>query len=216
MAKGILGRKVGMTQIFNEEGHLVPVTVIDVANNVVLQQKTLETDGYAATQIGFEDKRETLSNKPELGHVAKANTAPKRYVREIRFKEHENEMLNLEVGASVPVTMFTIGELVDVTGTSKGKGFAGTIKRHRQKMGFASHGSRYHRGPGSMGAVKGNLKGKNLPGQMGNVRRTVQNLEVVGVDEENQVLLVKGSIPGPRKGLVMVRSAVKVHDEQGE
>lgn len=215
MAKGILGRKIGMTQIFNEEGHLVPVTIVDVANNVVLQQKTIETDGYVATQIGFEDKREKLSNKPELGHVAKANTAPKRFVREIRFKEHENELVNLEVGAKIPVSMFEVGELVDVTGTSKGKGFAGTIKRHNQKMGFGSHGSRYHRGPGSMGAVKGNLKGKNLPGQMGNVKRTTQNLEIVGVDEEIQVLIVKGAIPGPRKGLVIVKSAIKVH-EQGE
>src|SRR5690554_3788972 len=215
MAKGILGRKIGMTQIFNDEGHLVPVTIIDVANNVVLQQKTLETDGYLATQIGFEDKRETLSNKPELGHVAKANTAPKRFIKEIRFIQHENEMLDLEVGTQIPITIFEVGEIVDVTGTSKGKGFAGTIKRHNQKMGFKTHGSRYHRGPGSMGAVKGNLKGKNLPGQMGNVKRTVQNLEIVGVDEERQVLLVRGSIPGPKKGLVMVRSAVKKH-EQGE
>ncbi len=215
MAKGILGRKLGMTQIFNEEGHLVPVTIVNVANNVVLQQKTIETDGYVATQIGFDDKRENLSNKPELGHVAKANTAPKRFIREIRFIEHENELVNFEVGAKVPATVFEVGELVDVTGTSKGKGFAGTIKRHNQKKGFGSHGSRYHRGPGSMGAVKGNIKGKNLPGQMGNVRRTTQNLEIVGVDEERQVLIVKGSIPGPKKGLVIVRSAVKVH-EQGE
>lgn len=215
MAKGILGKKIGMTQIFNEEGHLVPVTIVDVANNVVLQQKTIETDGYIATQIGFDDKREKLSNKPELGHVAKANTAPKRFIREIRFIEHENELVNLEVGAKIPVSMFEVGELVDVTGTSKGKGFAGAIKRHNQQKGFGSHGSRYHRGSGSMGPVKGNIKGKNLPGQMGNVKRTTQNLEIVGVDEERQVLIVKGAIPGPRKGLVIVRSAIKVH-EQGE
>lgn len=213
MAKGILGRKVGMTQVFNEQGHLVPVTIIDVANNVVLQQKTLETDGYLATQIGFEDKRESLSNKPELGHVAKANTAPKRFIREIRFIQHDNEMLDLEVGDKVSPAIFKVGEYVDVTGTSIGKGFTGTIKRHNQKKGFASHGSRYHRGPGSMGAVKSNFKGKGLPGQMGSVRRTVQNLQIVSVDEERQVLLVRGPIPGPRRGLVMVRSAVKKHEQ---
>lgn len=210
MAKGILGRKLGMTQIFNEEGHLVPVTVVDVAANVVLQQKTMETDGYVATQLGYDDKRETLSNKPEQGHVAKANTAPKRFIREIRFNDSlENELKDLEVGAAVTSELFTAGELVDVTGTSKGKGFAGTIKRHNQKLGFASHGSRYHRGPGSMGPIKGNLKGKGLPGQMGNVRRTVQNLEIVTVDNERGLLLIKGSIPGPNKGLVIIKSAVK-------
>lgn len=215
MAKGILGRKIGMTQIFNDLGHLVPVTIIDVANNVVLQQKTIDTDGYLATQIGFENKRETISNKPEKGHVLKANTAPKRFIKEIRFIQHKNEMLDLEVGEVVPPSIFKVGEYVDVAGTSKGKGFTGTIKRHNQKKGFASHGSRYHRGPGSMGAVKGNIKGKNLPGQMGSVRKTVQNLEIISVDEERQVLLVKGSIPGPRKGLVIITSAVKKH-EQGE
>lgn len=210
MAKGILGRKIGMTQIFNEQGHLVPVTVIDVAGNIVLQQKTLETDGYVATQLGYDDKREKLSNKPELGHVAKANTAPKRFVREMRFNESlENELKDLEVGATVACDLFTEGELVDVTGTSKGKGFTGTIKRHNQKKGFGSHGSRYHRGPGSMGAVKGNLKGKGLPGQVGAVKRTVQNLEIVTVDKERELLLIKGSIPGPNKGLVIVKSAVK-------
>ncbi|NLN50600.1 MAG: 50S ribosomal protein L3 [Acholeplasmataceae bacterium] len=209
MAKGILGRKLGMTQIFNDDGHLVPVTVVDVAGNVVLQQKTVETDGYVATQLGFEDKRETLSNKPELGHVAKANSAPKRFVREIRFKNTLNELANLDVGAPVSGAIFEIGEVVDVTGTSKGKGFQGAVKRHNFKKGFGSHGSRYHRGVGSMGAVKSNIKGKKLPGQMGNVRRTVQNLQIVGVDQERELLLIRGSIPGPRRGLVIVKSAVK-------
>jgi len=210
MAKGILGRKLGMTQIFDENGVLVPVSVIDVADNVVLQQKTVETDGYVATQIGFETKREKLSNKPEQGHVKKANTAPKRFVREIRFNEElKNELLDLAVGDLVKTDLFQVGETVDVTGTSKGKGFAGSIKRHNQHRGPMTHGSRYHRGPGSMGPIKGNMKGKNLPGHMGHEKVTIQNLKVVGVDVENQLLLISGSVPGPKKGLVIVRSAVK-------
>jgi len=210
MAKGILGRKLGMTQIFDENGILVPVTVIDVADNVVLQQKTMETDGYVATQVGFETKRDKLSNKPEQGHVKKANTAPKRFVKEIRFKEElKNELVDLAIGDLVKNELFQVGEEIDVTGTSKGKGFAGSIKRHNQSRGPMTHGSRYHRRPGSMGAVKGKLKGKNLPGQMGAEQVTVQNLKIVGVDVENQLLLISGSVPGPQKGLVIVRTAVK-------
>jgi len=210
MAKGILGRKLGMTQIFDENGVLVPVTVVDVADNVVLQQKTIETDGYVATQIGFETKRDKLSNKPEQGHVKKANTAPKRFIREIRFKEElKNELVDLAVGDLVSNEIFSVGEVVDVTGTSKGKGFEGTIKRHNQSRGPMTHGSRYHRGPGSMGAIKGKLKGKNLPGQMGTEQVTIQNLKIAGVDKENQLLLISGSVPGPNKGLVVVRSAIK-------
>ena len=209
MAKGILGRKLGMTQIFDENGVLIPVTVVDVADNVVLQQKTVETDGYVATQVGFESKRDKLSNKPELGHVKKANTAPKRFVREFRFKAATNELSNLSVGEVVSNEIFAVGDVVDVVGKSKGKGFAGSIKRHNQARGLMTHGSRYHRGPGSMGAIKGNMKGKNLPGHMGFERVTLQNLKVVGVDTENQLLLISGSIPGPKKGLVMVKTAVK-------
>jgi len=210
MAKGILGRKLGMTQIFDENGVLVPVTVIDVADNVVLQQKTVETDGYVATQVGFETKRDKLSNKPEQGHVKKANTAPKRFIREIRFKEElKNELVDLAVGDLVKNELFQVGEEIDVTGTSKGKGFAGSIKRHNQSRGPMTHGSRYHRRPGSMGPIKGKLKGKNLPGQMGAEQVTIQNLKIVGVDVENQLLLISGSVPGPQKGLVIVRSAVK-------
>ncbi|VEU80090.1 50S ribosomal protein L3 [Haploplasma axanthum] len=209
MAKGILGRKIGMTQIFDENGVLIPVTVVEVADNVVLQQKTVETDGYVATQLGFESKREKLANKPELGHVAKANTAPKRFVREIRFPLTENDLTNLAVGDVVSSDIFAIGEEVDVTGTSKGKGFAGSIKRHNQSRGPMTHGSRYHRGPGSMGPIKGNMKGKNLPGHMGDEKVTIQNLKVVGVDTENQLLLISGSVPGPKKGLVIVRTAIK-------
>ena len=210
MAKGILGRKIGMTQIFDSNGVLVPVSVIDVADNVVLQQKTVETDGYVATQVGFETKRDKLSNKPEQGHVKKANTAPKRFVKEIRFNEElKNELLDLAVGDSIKTDLFQVGELVDVTGTSKGKGFAGSIKRHNQHRGPMSHGSRYHRRPGSMGPVKGNMKGKKLPGHMGHEKVTIQNLEIVGVDVENQLLLISGSVPGPKKGLVMIKTAVK-------
>ena len=209
MAKGILGRKIGMTQVFTEDGVLVPVTVIDVSDNVVLQQKTVEVDGYVATQVGFESKRDKLSNKPEMGHYQKANTAPKRFVKEIRFKVFENELTNLAVGDVIEPTIFAAGELVDVTGTSKGKGFAGSIKRHNVDGGFMSHGSRYHRGPGSMGAVKGRLKGKKLPGHMGAEKVTIQNLKVVAVDNDNKVLLISGSVPGPRKGFVVIKSAVK-------
>ena len=209
MAKGILGKKIGMTQIFDENGVLVPVTVVDVEGNVVLQQKTVEVDGYVATQVGFETKREKLSNKPELGHVKKANSAPKRFVKEIRFDALKNELTALEVGSEVKVDLFQSGEDVDVTGTSKGKGYAGAIKRHNQSTGPMTHGSMYHRAPGSMGAIKGNMKGKNLPGHMGSETVTVQNLKIVAVDVENQLLLISGSVPGPKKGYVVVKSAIK-------
>ena len=213
MAKGILGRKIGMTQVFDENGTLIPVTVISVENNVVLQQKTVETDGYVATQLGFEDKRDKLSNKPEMGHVKKANTAPKRFVREIRFEALENELANLEVGASVKADLFQVGEIVDVTGTSKGKGFTGAIKRHGFSTGRATHGSRYHRGPGSLGA-KGParvFKGRKLAGRAGGDTVTIQNLPVVKVDSDRNLLLVKGAIPGPNKSLVVIKSAVKAN-----
>ena len=209
MAKGILGRKLGMTQIFDENGVLVPVTVVDVADNVVLQQKTVETDGYVATQVGFETKREKLSNKPEQGHVKKANTAPKRFIKEIRFEGLDNDLASLAVGDLVKTDLFSVGEVIDVTGTSKGKGFEGTIKRHNQHRGPMTHGSRYHRGPGSLGPIKGKLKGKNLPGHMGHETITIQNLKIAGVDVENQLLLISGSVPGPNKGLVVVKTAIK-------
>ncbi len=210
MAKGILGRKIGMTQIFGENGELIPVTVIDTTNNVLLQKKTVETDGYVAAQIGFEDKREKVSNKPEMGHVAKANTAPKRFIKEFKVQEGlENELMNFEIGQEIKCDIFAEGEIVDVTGTSKGKGFQGAIKRHGQSRGPMAHGSRYHRRPGSMGPIKGKMKGKNLPGQTGNEQITIQNLKVVKVDTQNNVLLIKGSIPGPNKSCVMVKTAVK-------
>ncbi|KON85811.1 50S ribosomal protein L3 [Sporosarcina globispora] len=207
MTKGILGRKIGMTQVFAENGDLIPVTVVEAAPNVVLQKKSVDTDGYEAIQLGFEDKRDKLSNKPEKGHVAKANTAPKRFVREFRGAD----LGQYEVGQEVKVDIFAEGETVDVTGISKGKGFQGAIKRHGQSRGPMAHGSRYHRRPGSMGPVAPNrvFKGKLLPGRMGGEQITVQNLEIVKVDAERNLLLIKGNVPGARKALVKIKSAVK-------
>ena len=180
MAKGILGKKIGMTQIFSETGTLIPVTVIEVTPNVVLQKKTIETDGYNAVQLGYADKRESLATKPELGHVAKASTAPKRFIKEIAGEE----MLAFEVGQEVKGNIFVEGELVDVTGTAKGKGFAGVIKRHNYSRGPMAHGSGYHRGTGSMGSIQpARIKpGKKMPGRMGGETTTVQNLEFVKYD----------------------------------
>ena len=207
MAKGILGRKIGMTQVFAENGDLIPVTVIAATPNVVLQKKTVETDGYEAIQVGFEDKRIKLSNKPEQGHVAKANTAPKRFIREFR----NLDTTAYEVGQEVKVEIFAEGDVVDVTGVTKGKGFQGVIKRHGQSRGPMAHGSRYHRRPGSMGPVAPNrvFKQKKLPGQMGGNVVTIQNLEIVKVDVERNLLLVKGNVPGSKKALVTVKSAIK-------
>ncbi|MBM7588305.1 large subunit ribosomal protein L3 [Bacillus pakistanensis] len=207
MTKGILGRKIGMTQVFAENGDLIPVTVIEATGNIVLQKKSTDVDGYEAIQVGFEDKREKLSNKPEKGHVAKAETAPKRFIREIRGINVEE----YEVGQEVKVNIFAEGDIVDVTGVSKGKGFQGAIKRHNQSRGPMSHGSRYHRRPGSMGPVDPNrvFKGKLLPGRMGGEQITIQNLEIVKVDAERNLLLVKGNVPGPKKALIKVKSAIK-------
>ena len=205
--KGILGKKIGMTQVFTKEGKLIPVTVIEVEPNVVTQIKTVEKDGYDAIQLGAQTIREKLSNKPELGHVKKANTTPKRFLREIRGVNVNDYTL----GQTIGVDIFEAGEIVDVTGTSKGKGLQGVIKRHNQSRGPMGHGSQYHRGVGSLGTMLPMhvLKGKKMPGQMGNVQRTVQNLEVVSIDTENSVILVKGNVPGPKKSLVMIRTAVK-------
>jgi large subunit ribosomal protein L3 len=207
MAKGILGRKIGMTSIFDADGLLVPVTVVQVLPNVVLQKKTIETDGYEAVQLGLEDLREALANKPMTGHAAKAQTAPKRFVKEIRG----SEMMSYEVGQEVKADLFEAGEMVDVTGTSKGKGFAGAIKRHNQSRGPMAHGSGYHRGAGSMGPVDPArvLKGKKLAGHMGSETVTIQNLQVVKIDTDKNVLLVKGNIPGAKKSLVIIKNAVK-------
>ena len=211
MAKGILGRKLGMTQIFDAAGNIVPVTIIDCSENVVLQQKTVENDGYVAVQVGVTNKKENLANKPELGHVAKANTAPKRFIREFRFSEAQgNELLSYNVGQEVKVDIFSAGDVIDVTGTSKGKGFAGTIKRYNHARLRMSHGtSACHRIVGSMGAIKGNMKGKKMPGHMGHDKVTLQNLTIAKVDSERELLLIKGNVPGPKKGFVVVKTAVK-------
>ena len=205
--KGILGKKVGMTQVFTKNGKLIPVTVIEVEPNVVTQIKTVEKDGYDAIQLATDTIREKLSNKAKMGHTNKANTAPKRFLREIRGVNVNDYTL----GQTIGVDVFEEGEIVDVTGTSKGKGFQGVIKRHNQSTGPMGHGSQYHRGVGSLGTMLPMhvLKGKKMPGQMGNVRRTVQNLEIISVDTENNVILVKGNVPGPKKSLVMIRTAVK-------
>lgn len=205
--KGILGRKVGMTQIFNTKGELVPVTVVSVLPNVVTQIKTVDNDGYDAIQLGFETVREKVSNKPKTGHAKKANTAPKRFLREIRGVDVSAYTLGQEVGADI----FEAGEIVDVTGVSKGKGYQGVIKKNNQHRGPMSHGSKYHRGVGSLGTMRPMrvLPGKALPGHMGAEQVTIQNLEIIKVDMEDNCILVKGSIPGPKKGLVIIKSAVK-------
>lgn len=207
MTKGILGKKVGMTQVFTENGEIIPVTVIEAAPNVILQVKTLQTDGYEAVQVGFDDKREVLASKPAKGHVAKANTTPKRFIREFR----NVELGEVEVGKEITVEIFKAGDIVDVTGTSKGKGFQGAIKRYGQSRGPMSHGSRYHRRPGSMGPVAPNrvFKNKRLAGRMGNDKVTMKNLEIVRVDAKRNALLIKGNVPGANKSLVTVKTAVK-------
>ena len=208
MTKGILGKKVGMTQHFTEAGELIPVTVVEVTPNVVLQLKTIENDGYEAVQLGFDDLREVLSNRPAKGHAAKANATPKRFIREF----NNVELSEYEVGQEITVDVFKAGDIVDVTGTSKGKGFQGAIKRHGQSRGPMAHGSRYHRRPGSMGGASFPsrvFKGKALPGQMGGDRITIQNLEVVKVDAERNVILIKGNVPGSKKSLVEIKTAIK-------
>lgn len=205
MTKGILGKKVGMTQIFTDNGELIPVTVIEATPNVVLQVKTMETDGYEAIQLGYQDKREILANKPAKGHVAKANTTPKRFIKEFK----DVVLGEYEVGQEVKVDTFQAGDIINVTGITKGKGYQGVIKRHGQSRGPMSHGSRYHRRPGSMGPVDPNrvFKNKKLAGQMGGDRVTIQNLEVVRVDLEKNVILIKGNVPGSKKALVQIKSA---------
>ncbi len=218
--KGLLGKKIGMTQVFVGDGTLIPVTVIQSDSCVVLQKKDSETDGYEAIQLGFADKkvkpeglakkdtkRSNFANRAEVGHAKKAGATPKRFIKEI----NNVELSQFELGQTVGVDIFTEGEFVDITGTSKGKGFAGSIKRHGQSRGPMAHGSRYHRRPGSMGSIQANRvpKGKPLPGHMGTDTVTVQNLEIVKVDTERNVILVKGAIPGPKNSYVTVKSAIK-------
>ena len=205
--KGILGRKIGMTQVFDQEGKLGPVTVVEVTPNVVTQIKTTENDGYEAIQLAFDTKREKLATKASLGITKKANTTPKRFFKELRGVNIDDYTLGQEISADI----FTRGEVVDVTGTSKGKGFQGSIKKYNQSRGPMGHGSKYHRGPGSLGTMRPMrvFKGRGLPSHMGVNTVTVQNLEIVSVDMENNAILVKGNIPGPKKSLVMIKSAVK-------
>jgi large subunit ribosomal protein L3 len=207
MEKAILGKKLGMTQVFTNEGEVVPVTVIEAGPCVVVQKKTVETDGYEAIQLGFNDVAERKLNKPKQGHFKKANVAPKKYLAEFRLRD----ISSYEVGQEIKADVFAEGEFIDVTGTSKGKGFAGAIKRHNQGRGPMSHGSRYHRGPGSLGAIQPArvFKGQTLPGRMGGERVTVQNLQVVKVDAERNLILVKGAVPGAKGSLVSIKDSVK-------
>lgn len=205
--KGILGKKIGMTQVFTKSGKLIPVTVVEIEPNVVTQIKTVEKDGYDAIQLGAMTVKEKNSNKAKIGHTNKANTAPKCFLKEIRGVNIGEYTLGQVIDASI----FKEGEVVDVSGISKGKGFQGVIKRYNQSRGPMGHGSQYHRGVGSLGTMLPMhvLKGKKLPGHMGNVASTIQNLEIVSVDLENNVVLIKGNVPGPKKSLVMIRTSVK-------
>lgn len=208
MPKGILGKKIGMTQIFTDAGIAVPVTVVEAGPCLVVQKKTVDSDGYNAVQLGFGTKRENLLNKPTKGHLAKAGVRPVRFLRELKVEDPET----FQVGQEITADIFALGEKVDVVGTSKGKGFAGGIKRHNFHRGPMTHGSKYHRRPGSS-AAKGparTFKGRKLPGHMGVARVTVQNLEIVKVDAERNLLAIKGAVPGPRGGLLMVKNSVKV------
>ncbi|MCL5781157.1 50S ribosomal protein L3 [Desulforamulus profundi] len=207
MPKGILGKKVGMTQIFNEAGVAIPVTVVEAGPCLVVQKRSPENDGYSAVQLGFGEKRENLLNKPTKGHLAKAGVRPVRFLRELKVENLDE----YQVGQEIKADIFAEGEKVDVVGTSKGKGFAGGIKRHNFHRGPMAHGSKYHRRPGSS-AAKGparTFKGRKLPGHMGVERVTVQNLQIVKVDPERNLLAIKGAVPGPRGGLLLVKNSVK-------
>ena len=208
MKKAILATKVGMTQIFDENGTLVPVTVLQAGPCVVTQVKTVENDGYSAVQVGFVDKREKLVNKPVKGHFDKAGVSYKRFVREFRLEDAES----YNVKDEIKVDVFAAGDKVDATAISKGKGFQGAIKRHGQSRGPMAHGSKFHRHAGSNGSATSPgkvFKGKKMPGRMGGVKVTIQNLEVVRVDADNNLLLIKGAVPGSKKCLVTVKNSVK-------
>lgn len=208
MKKAILATKVGMTQIFNENGVLTPVTVLQAGPCVVTQIKTVENDGYSAVQVGYVDKREKLVSKPIKGHFEKAGVSYKRFVREFKFENADQYSVKDEIKADV----FAAGDKIDATAISKGKGFQGAIKRHGQSRGPMAHGSKFHRHAGSNGAASDPskvFKGKKMPGQMGNKRITIQNLEIVRVDIESNLILVKGAIPGPKKSLVTIKETVK-------
>ncbi len=204
--KAILGKKVGMTQIFTEEGNVVPVTVVEAGPCVVVAKKTIESDGYNAIQVGFGAVKENRVNKPEAGHFKKAGVEMKKVLREFRTDDVDS----YEIGQEIKADVFENGDIIDVTGTSKGKGYAGSIKRYGQHRGPMAHGSKYHRGPGSMGTRIAKIyKGHHMPGHLGNVRKTIQNLRIVGVDAERNMLLIRGSIPGANGQVVTVKKAVK-------
>ncbi|MDR1547281.1 MAG: 50S ribosomal protein L3 [Hungatella sp.] len=208
MKKGILATKVGMTQIFNENGVLTPVTVLQAGPCVVTQVKTVENDGYSAVQVGYVDKREKLVSKPVKGHFDKAGVSYKRYVREFKLENADQYSVKDEIKAEI----FAAGDKIDATAISKGKGFQGAIKRHGQSRGPMAHGSKFHRHAGSNGSASDPskvFKGKKMPGQMGNKKVTIQNLEIVKVDAENNLILVKGAVPGPKKSLVTIKETVK-------
>ena len=208
MKKGLIGKKIGMTQIFNEEGKVIPVTVIEAGPCVVSQVKTEETDGYNSIQLGFGAIKESKVNKPERGHFTKANIAPARYLREFRVDSIED----VKVGDELKADIFMAGDKIDIQGTSKGKGFQGVIKRHGQHRGPMGHGSMYHRRPGSMGSTStpGRVfQGKKLPGHMGAETVTIQNLEVIKVDLDKNIILVKGSVPGAKGSILKIKSSVK-------
>lgn len=208
--KGILGRKLGMTQVFTEDGTLIPVTVVECEPNVVLQKKTKETDGYEALQLGLEDKKESRATKPEIGHAKKAGVSPKKFVKEIKA----DELMNVEVGQEIKVDIFSAGDIVDVTGVSKGKGYTGVIKRYNHAMIRETHGAGpVHRSVGSLattGRNNGRIeKNTPMPGHDGVLKTTNQNLEVIKVDAEKNYMLIKGNVPGPKRGLVVVKTTVK-------
>lgn len=208
MEKAILGTKIGMTQLFDEDGKVIPVTVVEAGPCVVVQKKTNETDGYEAVQVGFGDVKEKRLNKPQKGHFAKADVAARKFLREFRLAD----VSAYNVGDEIKADIFAAGDSIDVTGTSKGKGFAGPMKRWGLHRGPMSHGSGYHRGSGSMGACSTPgrvMKGKKLPGHMGNVKVTVQNLEIVKVDADKNLILIKGAVPGNKGGLVVIKNSVK-------
>jgi len=208
MKKAIIAKKIGMTQIFLENGELVPVTVLQAGPCTVTQVKTVDNDGYSAVQVGFGDKKEKHTTRPLQGHFKKAGVEFKKTIKEFRLDDAES----FEVGQEIKADMFEVGDLIDVSGISKGKGFQGNIKRHNQSRGPMSHGSKYHRRPGSMGQASSPakvFKGKKLPGHMGAVNITVQNLEIIRIDLEENLILVKGAVPGPKKSILTIRDAVK-------
>ena len=208
MKKAIIAKKVGMTQVFSETGNLIPVTVLEAGPCVVIQKKTTENDGYSAVQVGFTDLKEKHVNKPQAGHFQKAGVTPKKYIKEFRLEDAES----YEIGAEIKADVFAAGDKIDVSGVSKGKGYQGAIKRHNQHRGPMAHGSKYHRGVGSLsaGTTPGKVKkGKKMPGHMGAVTITVANLEVVRIDAEKNLLLVKGAVPGPRGSILVIKDTVK-------